>query len=99
MKNIFVGNLNSTTTPEAIRSLFEPLGAVHHFKLMTDRETGASRAFAFVEMREAEAGPAIAALDGRIVDGQAIHVREGRPKLHRVPPARRGGGPPVEPKA
>ena len=37
MKNIFVGNLNSSTTPEAIRSLFEPLGAVRKFKLMTDK--------------------------------------------------------------
>jgi len=97
MKNIFVGNLNSSTTPEAIRSLFEPLGTVHHCKLMTDRDSGLSRAFAFVEMREAEAGAAITALDGRVVDGQSIHVREARPKLHRTPSARRGGRPPVEP--
>jgi RNA recognition motif-containing protein len=83
MKNIFVGNLNSGTTPEAIRSLFEPLGTVRKFKLMTDRDTGLSRGFAFVEMTEVEAGHAIAALDGRIVDGQTIKVREGRPKLHR----------------
>jgi RNA recognition motif-containing protein len=87
MKNIFVGNLNSATTPEAIRSLFEPLGTIHHFKLMTDPDTGLSRGFAFIEMQDAEAGPAIAGLDGRIVDGQPIHVREGRPKLHRVRPA------------
>jgi cold-inducible RNA-binding protein len=85
MKNIFVGNLNSATPPEVIRSLFEPMGTVYHFKLMTDRDTGASRAFAFVEMREADAGPAIAALDGKVVDGKAINVREGRPKLHRAP--------------
>jgi RNA recognition motif-containing protein len=56
MKNIFVGNLNSSTTPEAIRSLFEPLGTVRKFKLMTDRESGLSRGFAFVEMTEVEAG-------------------------------------------
>jgi RNA recognition motif-containing protein len=85
MKNIFVGNLNSGTTPEAIRSLFEPLGTVRKFKLMTDRDTGLSRGFAFVEMMEVEAGPAIAALDGRIVDGHTITVREGRPRLHRGP--------------
>jgi RNA recognition motif-containing protein len=83
MKNIFVGNLNSGTTPEAVRSLFEPLGAVCKFKLMTDRDSGLSRGFGFIEMKAAEAGPAIAALDGRIVDGQTIQVREGRPKLHR----------------
>jgi len=84
MKNIFVGNLNSVTTPEAIRSLFEPLGTVHHCKLMTDPDTGLSRGFAFVEMQDADADPAIAGLDGRIVDGQPIHVREGRSKLHRA---------------
>jgi RNA recognition motif-containing protein len=82
MKNIFVGNLNSGTSREAIQALFEPLGTVRKLKLMTDRQTGQSRGFAFVEMREAEAGQAIAALDGRFVDGQTIHVREGRPKLH-----------------
>jgi cold-inducible RNA-binding protein len=90
MKNIFVGNLNSGTTREAIRSLFEPLGTVRNLKLMTDRDTGLSRGFAFVEMMEVEAGHAIAALDGRIVDGQTIEVREGRPKLHHgVSPERR----------
>jgi cold-inducible RNA-binding protein len=83
MKNIFVGNLTSGTTPEAIRSLFEPLGTVCNFKLMTDRDTGQSRGFAFIEMVEGEAGQAIAALDGSIVDGQSIEVREGRPKLRR----------------
>jgi len=83
MKNIFIGNLNSDTTPEAIRSLFEPLGTVRTFKLMLDKETGLSRGFAFVEMMEVEAGHAIAALHGRVVDGQTILVREGRPKLHR----------------
>lgn len=86
MKNIFVGNLNSGTKPEVIRSLFEPMGTVRRFKLMTDRDTGASRGFAFVEMKAVEAGQAIAVLDGRVVDGQTIQVREGRPRLHRGAP-------------
>ncbi len=85
MKNIFIGNLNSGTTSEAIRSLFEQLGTVHGINLMTDKDTGQSRGFAFVEMTEVEAGHAIAALDGRVVDGQTVEVREGRPKLHRGP--------------
>jgi RNA recognition motif-containing protein len=97
MKNILVGNLSSGTTPEAIRSLFRPLGTVRKFKLMTDRHTGVSRAFAFVEMAEVEAGHAIAVLDGRIVDGQTIKVREGRPKLHRGPLLERGAPHPPEP--
>ena len=91
MKNLFVGNLNSDTKPQAIRSLFEPLGTVRKCKLMTDRDTGLSRGFAFVEMAEVEAGQAIAALDGRIVNGQTIQVREERPKLHWGASPERGG--------
>ena len=83
MKNILVGNLNSATTTEAVCSLLEPLGTVRKFKLMTDRNTGLSRGFAFVEMTDVEAVHAIAALDGRVVDGRTITVREGRPRLHR----------------
>jgi RNA recognition motif-containing protein len=83
MKNVFVGNLDSGTTPEAIRAVFEPHGAIHHVNLMMDRHTGLSRGFAFIEMVDSEAEMAIAALNGRIVDGQTINVREGRPKLHR----------------
>ena len=87
MTNVFVGNLDSGTTPEAIRALFEPHGAIHHVNLMMDRHTGLSRGFAFVEMVDSEAERAITALNGRIMDGQTISVREGRPKLHRaVPP-------------
>ena len=82
MTNIFVGNLNPSTTPAAIRSIFEPYGTVHSFKLMTDRSTGQSRGFAFVEMLETEAAKAISALNGRAVDGQTLEVREGRPILH-----------------
>lgn len=96
MKNIFVGNLSSGTTPEAIRSLFRPLGTVRKLKLMTDRDTGLSRGFAFVEMTEGEADHAIAALDGRIVDGQTINVREGRPRLHRGPLSKRGAQQPPD---
>jgi RNA recognition motif-containing protein len=84
MKNIFVGNLNLTTTPAAIRSLFIPFGTVHKCKLMVDKNTGLSRGFAFVEMVDIEAGVAIAALAGRVVDGQMLEVREGRPILHRT---------------
>ena len=83
MKNILVGNLDSGATPESIRSLFELHGTVRKLKLMVDRVTGLSRGFAFVEMRDVEAGQAIAALNGAMVDGRSLDVREGRPKLHR----------------
>ena len=83
MTNIFIGNLSSGTTPDVIRSLFEPLGTIRKVKLMTERDTGMSRGFAFVEMTEAEGGPAIAALDGKTLEGRTIEVRAGRQKLHR----------------
>lgn len=90
MKNIFVGNLDTDTSAASIRSMFRPHGTVGHFKLMTDRETGASRGFAFVEMVDSEADRAIAALNGSVVDGRTVDVHEGRPRLHanRTPPER-----------
>ena len=60
MKNIFVGNLDFNATEEAVRSLFERYGAVNSARIMTDRDTGRSRGFAFVEMEnETEADQAI----------------------------------------
>ena len=98
MKNIRLGNLSSGTTPETIRSLFEPFGNVRKFRLMMDKKTGLPRGFAFVEMMEVvELGPVIGALNGRIVDGQTIEVREGRPKLHRlISPGRESRKAPVK---
>lgn len=83
MTNIFVGNLDASTTPESIRSLFKSHGTIRRFKLMKDRQTGRSRGFAFIEMLDSEAGEAITALNGRGLDGRTIEVREGRPILHR----------------
>jgi cold-inducible RNA-binding protein len=90
VKNIFVGNLDASTTAASIRSLFRSHGSIEHLKLMTDKQTGLSRGFAFVEMTDAEADRAIAALNGSIVDGRAVDVHEGRPRLHpRVAPRER----------
>ena len=52
MKNIFVGNLDFAATESSIRSLFEPYGSVQRVNLVTDRDTGRSRGFAFVEMTD-----------------------------------------------
>ena len=82
MKNIYVGNLDVNTTEESIRSLFEPLGPVHKVKLMVDRKSGLSRGFAFIEMDEPEADRAIATLHGKVLDGQAVVIHEGRQKVH-----------------
>ena len=86
MKNIIVGNLHSETTAESIRSFFEPVGAVRKVKLMLDRKTGLSRGFAFIEMAGAEADRAIATLHGNVLDGQIIHIHEGRKRMHRLAP-------------
>jgi cold-inducible RNA-binding protein len=96
VKNIFVGNLNFNATEEAVRSLFERYGAVNSARIMTDRETGRSRGFAFVEMEnEAEAEQAIHALNGYSMDGRALNVNEARPRPERGAGAGRfaGGNP------
>jgi RNA recognition motif-containing protein len=86
VKKIFVGNLDFGATEESIRSLFEQHGAVESVKLMTDRDSGRSRGFAFVEMAEADADRAINALNGANLGGRALNVNEARPKVDR------GGG-------
>jgi RNA recognition motif-containing protein len=90
MKNIFVGNLDFAATESSIRSLFEQYGNVERVNLVTDRDTGRSRGFAFVEMTDtAEADRAIAALNGAEVNGRALNVNEARPKSDS---GRSGGG-------
>ena len=81
MKNIFVGNLDFSATESALRSVFEPYGKVDRVNLVTDRDTGRSRGFAFIEMADsAEADRAITALNGANVGGRALNVNEARPK-------------------
>ena len=81
MKNLFVGNLDFTTTENEVRSLFEGYGAVDRVSIVTDRDTGRSRGFGFVEMSvNAEAETAISELDGREWRGRALKVNEALPK-------------------
>ena len=81
MKNIFVGNLDFGATEESVRALFEPYGTVDRVSLITDRDTGRSRGFAFVEMSDAgQAERAIAGLNGANMGGRALNVNEARPK-------------------
>lgn len=81
MKNIFVGNLDFSATDSSVRSLFEPFGQIDRVNVVTDRDTGRSRGFAFVEMADsAQADQAIAALNGADHDGRALNVNEARPK-------------------
>jgi RNA recognition motif-containing protein len=82
LKKIFVGNLDFGSTEESVRSLFEPYGSVERVSLVTDRETGRSRGFAFVEMTDSsEADRAITALNGMNHEGRTLNINEARPKL------------------
>lgn len=89
MKNIFVGNMSFQTTESDLRTLFEPFGQITRIHVVTDRETGQPRGFAFVEMaKEEEAAKAMADLNGKEVAGRALRVNEATPKPDRGP---RGG--------
>ncbi len=93
MKNLFVGNMSFQTTASDLRALFEPFGQITRVHVATDRETGRARGFAFVEMaNDEEAAKAIAALDGKEVDGRNLKVNEARPKAERSGPRGGGGG-------
>ena len=94
MKNIFVGNLNFRATEESLRVLFERYGVVNSARIMTDRDTGRSRGFGFVEMaNDSEADQAITALNGYSMEGRALNVNEARPKPERSFGAGAGRGP------
>jgi len=89
MKNLYVGNLPHSTTESELRNIFEPHGAVEKITLVTDRDTGQSRGFGFVEMANAgEADKAIAALNGTDLGGRTLTINEAKPKTDRP----RGGG-------
>jgi cold-inducible RNA-binding protein len=82
--NIFVGNLDITVTEQQLREIFAAHGPVETVTVVVDRDTGAPRGIAFIEMtRAAEAKAAMAALDGKILNGRAMRVNEARPKLDR----------------
>lgn len=85
MKNIFVGNLSFNTSEDELRQVFEAYGQVDRVSILTDRETGRSRGFAFVEMTNTEEGEkAIAGLNGSQLGGRTINVNEARPKGERA---------------
>lgn len=86
--NMYVSNLSFHTTDEDLKSLFSDFGEVSSSKVITDRETGRSRGFGFVEMpEEADAKKAMEELDGKDIEGRALSVTVARPKEQRS-----GGG-------
>ena len=95
MKNIFVGNLSFGATEDAVRSMFAAHGTVDRVSIVTDRDTGQTKGFGFVEMRDdAEGDRAIAALNGVDLDGRTLNINEARPKTDRGSGGggNRGGG-------
>jgi|SRR4051794_20300058 cold-inducible RNA-binding protein len=88
MTNIFVGNLSYQTTQDDLHAAFANYGGVERVNIVTDRDTGQPRGFAFVEMTDKrEAETAIAQLNGAELNGRAMNVNEARPK-----PTGGGGG-------
>lgn len=78
---LYVGNLSFNTTEDELSRLFEEFGAVGRATIVTDRDTGRSRGFGFVEMSsDQEARAAISGLDGQMVEGRTIQVNVARPR-------------------
>src|SRR5260370_5836280 len=84
MNKLLVSNIPNTTTEADLRALIEHHGAIAQVSIVTERDTGRSRGFAFVEMTDsAEAEKAIAALNGKELGGRALNINEARPKTDR----------------
>ena len=82
-KRIYVGNLSFQTTEHDLAALFEPLGQIESVRIITDRDTGQSKGFAFVDMGDEDAEKAIAQLNGVEVGGRLLTVNAARPREER----------------
>ena len=86
-RKLYVGNLPYSTTEQSLRDAFAASGTVDTVSLVTDRDTGQSKGFAFVEMSsDSEAQAATQAMNGKMLDGRQIKVNEAKPRENR------GGG-------
>lgn len=83
---LYVGNLSYSTNDSTLNDLFSPYGQVESARVITDRDSGTSKGFGFVEMSNADAQKAMGALNGREIDGRSIRVNEAKPQENR------GGG-------
>lgn len=89
---LYVGNLPYSVNDSSLRALFEPYGSVESARVISDRDTGSSKGFGFVEMGDGDAQKAMGALNGREVDGRAIRVNEAKPQESRGGGGGYGGG-------
>ena len=91
--NIYVGNLSFEETESSLEAAFAAHGEVTAARIITDRETGRSRGFGFVEMNDAtQAQAAMAGLNGATVNGRELTVNEAKPREERGPRGGGGGG-------
>jgi RNA recognition motif-containing protein len=91
MTKLFVGNLPFTVTEDALRALFTPHGTVEKIALISDRDTGRPRGFAFVEMANADAARAMQALNGSDFGGRPLKVNEAQERVRSGGDSRGGG--------
>ena len=84
---LYVGNLPYSVNDNVLRSTFEAYGSVESARVISDRETGQSKGFGFVEMADGDAQKAMSALNGQELDGRTLRVNEARPQEPRT-----GGG-------
>jgi RNA recognition motif-containing protein len=84
-KSIYVGNLPFNASEKELRDLFSPYGDIASVRLVTDKETGRSRGFGFIEMAESGAASAIEALNGKDLEGRALRINEAQPRAERPP--------------
>ena len=90
--NIYVGNLSFDTSESDLQAVFASYGAVSTARIATDRDTGRARGFGFVEMSsQSEAQAAIAALNGKELQGRTLTVNEAKPREDRSSGGSRGG--------
>ena len=91
-KKIFVGNLSFQTTDTDLSDMFGEVGQVESVQIITDRDTGRSKGFGFVEMSDEAAAKAIERFNGKEVNGRALTVNEARPMERRDSGSRDSGG-------
>lgn len=83
-KNIYIGNLSFSASESSLTQLFSQHGTVSACRIVTDRNTGRAKGFAFVEMStDEEAQKAISSINGQVVDGRALNVSEARPRVEK----------------
>lgn len=89
MMKLYVGNLPWSATEEDLRNLFAPIGETHSVSVITDRDTGRSRGFGFVEMSDEDAKSAMSQLNGQDFGGRPLRVNEAEERMNRAAGGRR----------